>query len=221
MFDKYYKNYWEMLSKVVPIPKKFFLDVDWRTKKSAGEQKVGKIWKKYLANVNTILDFGGGSRLTGAMLKNLKWNGIYEIVDSSINVQPEYVKLDDVNKKFDMVVCLQVIEHLYFEDFLDLLPQLSFKLKPGGTLVIGSDHPANSGHLWNVEMGHVKAYPYHNLHQYLQTSGYKYENSTIILQYMDDQKLSKYLIYLFRKYFYKLLGLSPYMSYVIFITKED
>ena len=138
-----------MLSKEVPIPKKFFLDVDWRTKKSAGEQKVGKIWKKYLANVNTILDFGGGSRLTGAMLKNLKWNGIYEIVDSSINVKPEYVKLDDVNKKFDMVVCLQVIEHLYFEDFLDLLPQLSFKLKPGGTLVIGSDHPANSGHLCN------------------------------------------------------------------------
>ena len=221
MFDKYYKDYWEMLTKKVPSPYKYFIDINWRSKKNAENTKIGKIWIKYLKNVNTVLDYGGGSGLTGEMLNNLKWNGKYELLDSSKNINPDYYDIDDVTKKYDMIVCLQVIEHLYFEDFLDLIEKLTQKLKTGGILVIGSDHPANAGHLWNVEMGHVKSYPFHNLHQYLQMNGFNHNNSSIVLQYMDEYKLVKYLLYLIRKVILQILGISPFMSYVIFIEKKE
>ena len=117
MFDKYYKDYWVMLTKKVPLPYKYFIDINWRSKKNAENTKIGKIWKKYLKNVNTVLDYGGGSGLTGEMLKTLKWNGKYELLDSSKNINPDYYDIDIVKKKYDMIVCLQVIEHLYFEDF--------------------------------------------------------------------------------------------------------
>ena len=155
------------------------------------------------------------------MLNNLKWNGKYELLDSSKNINPDYYNIADVTKKYDMIVCLQVIEHLYFEDFLDLIEKLTQKLKTGGILVIGSDHPANAGHLWNVEMGHVKSYPFHNLHQYLQMNGFNHNNSSIVLQYMDEYKLVKYLLYLIRKVILQILGISPFMSYVIFIEKKE
>ena len=70
-------------------------------------------------------------------------------------------------------------------------------------------------------MGHVKSYPFHNLHQYLQMNGFNHNNSSIVLQYMDEYKLVKYLLYLIRKVILQILGISPFMSYVIFIEKKN
>ena len=42
MFDKYYKDYWEMLTKKVPSPYKYFIDINQRSKKNAENTKIGK-----------------------------------------------------------------------------------------------------------------------------------------------------------------------------------
>ena len=220
MFEKYYKKYWNMLSKPIPKPKKLFIDPDWRMKSSAPSTKIGKEWLSYLKNVDSVLDYGGGSRLTGKMLENVGWKGSYEIVDMADDAQPEYKSLKEVNKIYDMVICMQVIEHMYFEEFLEFIPNLTSKLKSGEILVIGSDHPAHPGHLWNVEMGHVKAYPYHNLHQYLQMNNLYYQDSKIILQYLDTPRIFNYLLYYLRKTLCSILGISPYLSYIIFVVKK-
>ena len=68
-------------------------------------------------------------------------------------------------------------------------------------------------------MGHVKAYPYYNLHQFLQMNNFQSNNSKIVLQYVDHPKIIKYVLYYVRKIFFSLLGLSPYLSYIIFIKK--
>jgi len=219
MFEEYYINYWKMLTKKVPKPIKLFIDLNWREKTNAKSLKIGKIWLDYLTNVDSILDYGGGNRMTGLMLENLGWSGTYDIVDMSENVNPEYKDLTEVKKTYDMIVCLQVIEHMYFEDFLKFIKDLTSKLKKGGVLVIGSDHPAHPGHLWNVEMGHVKAYPFYNLHQFIQMNNFDYSGSKIILQYIDHPKIIKYILYYIRKIIFSFLGLSPYLSYIIFIKK--
>jgi len=52
-------------------------------------------------------------------------------------------------------------------------------------------------------------------------NGFNYNNSSIVLQYMDEYKLVKYLLYLIRKVILQILGISPFMSYVIFIEKKE
>ena len=208
-----------MLSKKVPEPIKLFIDQNWREDPNAKSFKIGKIWLEYLKNIDSVLDYGGGNRMTGIMLRNLGWNGSYDVVDMSDDVDPEYKDLNEVKKNYDMIICLQVIEHMYFEQFLNFINELTSKLNKGGILVIGSDHPAHPGHLWNVEMGHVKAYPYYNLHQFLQMNNFQSINSKIVLQYVDHPKIIKYVLYYVRKIIFSLLGLSPYLSYIIFIKK--
>ena len=117
-----------------------------------------------------------------------------------------------------MIICLQVIEHMYFEQFLNFINERHPNQKRWYTSN-WSDHPAHPGHLWNVEMGHVKAYPYYNLHQFLQMNNFQSNNSKIVLQYVDHPKIIKYVLYYVRKIIFSLLGLSPYLSYIIFIKK--
>ena len=42
MFEEYYKNYWNMLSKKVPEPIKLFIDQNWREDPNAKSFKIGK-----------------------------------------------------------------------------------------------------------------------------------------------------------------------------------
>ena len=44
------------------------------------------------------LDYGGGNRMTGIMLRNLGWNGSYDVSDLSDVVDPEYKDLNEVKK---------------------------------------------------------------------------------------------------------------------------
>ena len=44
MFDKYYKDYWEMLTKG-SSPYKYFIDINWRSKKMLKIQKLVKFGK--------------------------------------------------------------------------------------------------------------------------------------------------------------------------------
>ncbi len=87
-----------MLTKKFPKPIKLFIDLNWREKTYAKSLKIGKIWLDYLTNVDSILDYGGGNRMTGLMLENLDWSGTYDIVDMSENVNPEYKDLTEVKK---------------------------------------------------------------------------------------------------------------------------
>ena len=210
-----------MLQVPPPKIKKIFVDVEWRTNKNAVSTNAGREWLKYIKECKSTLDYGGGNRLTHTALKNLGYIGSYEVCDQAEDVGAEFNDIDKIDKKYDLVTCFQVIEHMYFEDFLDFIPKLLDKIKPGGWLAIGSDHPMNSGHLWNVELGHVKAYPFLNLHQYLSTLGMNKNNSNVILQYVTSNSLKNRILYYVRKFFGKILGIDPYHSYIIFIQKEN
>ena len=94
-----------MLSKKVPEPIKLFIDQNQREDPNAKSFKIGKIWLEYLKNIDSVLDYGGGNRMTGIMLRNLGWNGSYDVVDMSDDVDPEYKDLNEVKKNYDMIIC--------------------------------------------------------------------------------------------------------------------
>jgi hypothetical protein len=221
VFKEYYKRYWSMLQVPHPNVEQIFVDVNWRERKDAIKTEAGKSWLPFIQNVSSTLDYGGGNRLTGVALKNLGYKGTYEVCDFAEDAKPEYFSLEDVKKEYDLVTCFQVIEHIYFEDFIKFIPKLLEKVKPGGWLAIASDNPGNAGHLWNVELGHVKAFPFVNLYQYLVTLGMKSEGAKVFLQYVSEDSFKNKLLYRFRKLACKLLGIDPFHSYILFIQKNQ
>ena len=220
MIIKYYENYWTMMQNVNPKTKKSFVDINWRTNTNAKKMRIGRIWSKYIPQISSVLDYGGGNRLTGEMLKNLGYTGTYEVCDLAKDINAEYQNIDEIIKKYDLITCFQIIEHMYFEDFLELMPKLTSLINPGGYLAISSDNPAHPNHLWNVQMGHLKSYPYTDLHKYLQTIGYKYDASEIVLQYVAEDTLKNKLLYKIRKSCSRILGFDCHHSYIIFMQKQ-
>lgn len=85
-----------------------------------------------------ILDAGCGEGLLVKKFREAGWN----ITGYDLNYQSEYVIQGDLldikfgDGSFNMILCLDVLEHISFENQGQVLREFSRLLKPGGTLVL-------------------------------------------------------------------------------------
>ncbi len=85
-----------------------------------------------------IIDLGCGE---GALVKAFRAKG-YNITGMDLHYESEYVQRGSIlqtgypDGSFDLVLCLDVIEHLSFDDQLRALDEMQRLLRPGGTLLL-------------------------------------------------------------------------------------
>jgi 2-polyprenyl-3-methyl-5-hydroxy-6-metoxy-1,4-benzoquinol methylase len=90
-----------------------------------------------------ILDVGAGERgMEGKIVK--KHDGvIYKSMDIDRRFHHDYYSLDDIDEQFDLVLFLDVIEHLELEDGLQMLQRINELLVDGGNLIINTPNIFN------------------------------------------------------------------------------
>jgi len=223
MLRKYYENYFLLKdnSKPVPTPIKLSAYVEWGTSQNIKQTSIGRIWAKHVDNASSVLDYGGGQGRLEKALRNLGYSGSYETMDYNTSINHDFNNIQDIEKQYDLVTCLEVIEHLYFKDFLDLMPRIASLVKPGGWLAVSTPNPAHPNHLYNIDMGHIKAYPFKDLHRYLQTLGFEANNSEVVLIYSINKDTTKYRMkYRLRRFMLSLLDSDCHHNYIIFIQKK-
>jgi SAM-dependent methyltransferase len=82
----------------------------------------------FIANFRpkSILEIGAGDKIVADIMKKLGYN--VKTCDISANVNPDYVadirSLPFEKESFDMVVCFQILEHIEYEYFVDILKSL-------------------------------------------------------------------------------------------------
>jgi len=100
-----------------------------------------KLVEKFFDSVEKnkkILDLGCGE---GVLVKKFKKEG-YNIVGADFNYESKNVLKRDIldtgfdNNSFDVVLCLDVLEHLDFDQQILALKEIKRTLKPEGTLVL-------------------------------------------------------------------------------------
>jgi len=73
-----------------------------------------------------ILEIGVGDKIVADIIKKLGYN--IKTCDISANVNPDYVadirSLPFEKESFDMIVCFQILEHMGYEYFVDILKSL-------------------------------------------------------------------------------------------------
>lgn len=85
----------------------------------------------------------------------------FETVDLNPKVEPTYVHdlantpLPMDSNRYNLILATHVMEHLYFEDVLRLMPELYRVLKPGGALLVAVPH-GSSDDAW--ENPHHRSY---------------------------------------------------------------
>lgn len=216
--DEYYSKYFNMKQGTIqpPKPTKVPVYVGWGEKEELDKTKIGRIWREYVAGAQKVLDFGGGQGQLESIIRRLGFDGIYESLDLNTSKGHEYKSVADVEGEYDLVLCLEVIEHLYFEDFLELMPKLVRLIRPGGSIILSTPNPGHPNHLWNIDMGHIKSYPYKDLYRYLQTAGLNGKDGEIILEYVYDKDSVKQIFkYYLRKFFTQIVGIDCHHSYLL------
>jgi SAM-dependent methyltransferase len=172
--DKWYRNYWarhqarDVMYQTLKAP---CISCEDRADLNQMEQAIFK----RASSASRLLDYGAGDkRLKGKFLA-AGFKGRYETLDMSAEDEHEYSSISEVKGQFDAILCLEVIEHMSLNDYVDLMDEFGKLLVPGGSLIIGTPNPLCVVPMWAGDPGHVQQYPLADLAADFVVRGYEVE----------------------------------------------
>jgi len=118
-----------------------------------------------------VLDLGAGDRFVETVCRDM--HGIdYRSMDPDRSGFHDYYSTGDIAERFDMVLLLDVIEHLTLDKGAELLHKCGPLMNPGGTLVVtipNNNHPT----AYAGDCTHITSYRYHEIGALLLLCGFK------------------------------------------------
>ena len=126
-------------------------------------------------HASRLLDFGAGDKRLKGKFLSAGFQGRYETLDMSFEDEHEYSSISQVTGRFDAILCLEVIEHMSLNDYVDLMDEFDKLLNPDGTLIIGTPNPLCVVPMWAGDPGHIQQYPLADLAADLVVRGYGVE----------------------------------------------
>jgi predicted SAM-dependent methyltransferase len=122
-----------------------------------------------------LLDFGAGDNRLKRKFQAGGFQGRYETLDLSTEEKHDYTSLSQVSGQFDAILCLEVVEHISLNDYVDLMDEFDKLILPGGTLIVSTPNPHCVVPMWAGDPGHVQQYPMADLGADFVIRGYQVE----------------------------------------------
>ena len=172
--DKWYRDYWarhrarDVMYQTLRAP---CVSCEDRAELNEYERVIFERTK----NASRLLDFGGGDNRLKKKFLAAGFRGQYETLDLSSEEKHEYSSLAEVTGQFDAILCLEVIEHMSLNDYVDLMDAFGKLLAPGGVLVISTPNPLCVVPMWAGDPGHVQQFPIADLAADLVIRGHEVE----------------------------------------------
>jgi SAM-dependent methyltransferase len=95
-----------------------------------------------------VLDIGAGSRTWESKVRAAAPGVEYRSFDQDRGTHQDYHDLAEVEPGFDLVLLIEVLEHLAFEDGLALLERILTLLSPGGRVLLTTPNTAHPTQYW-------------------------------------------------------------------------
>jgi hypothetical protein len=163
-----YANYWrskELLASGVP---KFPLLKWWPSSELSEVEQI--IFNK-IKDYDSLLDIGAGSLNIMRKFQHAGYSGEYHTQDIGQEFKYDYVTLEEIQRKYSAILCLDVIEHLQLTEGLTMLRQLFDLLAPEGTIVIQTPNGRCIRSPLSSDMTHLHCYNLSDLWSYLTCMG--------------------------------------------------
>ena len=108
----------------------------------------------------SLLDYGAGPRLLKEKIASIADKIEYVSYDIDRSTEQDYYNSDDIKRTFDLVVCLEVIEHLDAGAKIDLVRDMTRLTAPGGKIILTTPNAEHPTVFWR-DFSHVA--PIHHL----------------------------------------------------------
>jgi 2-polyprenyl-3-methyl-5-hydroxy-6-metoxy-1,4-benzoquinol methylase len=126
---------------------------------------------KNLRSGMSILDVGAGQRGMEEKIVKKHDGVIYKSMDIDRRLRHDYYSLDEIDEHFDLVLLLDVIEHLELGEAMRMLKRINELLVDGGNLIINTPNIFNPSRFW-LDSTHKVAYSYEELGGILLSQGF-------------------------------------------------
>lgn len=129
--------------------------------------------RAYLGGNTRLLDVGSGNRQMEGKLKAIYPGIAYRSMDIDRDKFHDYYSLDEIKEVFDIVILFEVIEHLGFDEAVEMLKKIRQLLVPSGRLILTTPNVYHPNRYW--EYSHKVSYRYDELGGLLLALGYDIE----------------------------------------------
>ncbi len=119
-----------------------------------------------------VLDVGAGDKRLEKKVKDIYPDIVYKSMDINRTVPHDYYSLDEIDEQFDLIILLEVMEHLELEQGMELLSRLKELLVDEGHLIISNPNIFNPGRFW-IDATHKTAYSYEELGGIVLSQGFE------------------------------------------------
>jgi hypothetical protein len=163
-----YRNYWKRKRLLAQGPPRFPLRRWWETENLCD---IEQGCFDAIRDAPSLLDVGAGDLRIKRKLQAAGYAGEYHTQDVGPEHHHTYGTLAEVDRRYDAILCLDVLEHCPLDEGLGMLDRLVELLSPGGTLVIQTPNARciRSPLAW--DMTHLHLYNLDDLWAYLSAAG--------------------------------------------------
>ena len=148
------------------------------------KSKISPIWKipvissdrevimKIVRDGDSVLEVGAHKTSLKKEFKEKGYKIVYKSMDIDRSLFHDYYSLDEIKEKFDVIICLEVIEHMAAEAGVEMLGKIYKLLKPGGRFIISTPniyHPV----IFREDPTHITPWGYSDLIGALISLGFK------------------------------------------------
>ncbi|MGA7105989.1 MAG: methyltransferase domain-containing protein, partial [Candidatus Deferrimicrobiaceae bacterium] len=112
-----------------------------------------------LKNGDKILDVGASNRSLGEKIRERLPSVVYKSMDIDKAQDHDYYSLDEISESFDMIILVEVIEHLEFQNGISMLFKLLSLLNSRGKLILSTPNIFHPNRYWE-DSDHKTPYCY-------------------------------------------------------------